>query len=143
MDLRDEVKSRLEKTHQLAKKYYDAGDIARAKVEYSKCSGLSLQLGKLLPAERGNEYYAQAKKFQEMAEGLQEGTVKIYTNGVKPPELLAQGGNKEDEASRAKKAKDLIMVEKPTIRFTDIAGLDQVKENIKEAIIHQLKSKSL
>lgn len=139
MDLRDEVKSRLEKTHQLAKKYYDAGDIARARAEYSKCSGLSQQLAKLLPSERSGVYFAQAKKFHEMAEGLQEGTVKIYTSGVKPPELVTHGENKEDDGSRAKKAQQLIMVEKPTIRFTDIAGLDQVKENIKEAIVYPFK----
>jgi hypothetical protein len=49
MDLRDEVKSRMEQTHRLAQKYYDSGDIARARVEYIRCAGLAQQMSTISP----------------------------------------------------------------------------------------------
>lgn len=136
MDLRDEVKSRMTQTHKLAKKYYDNGDISRARLEYVKCAELAKQLASLHPANRSKEFMAMSNKFQEMAEGLKEGNIKIYTDGVRPVEPMPQSVGRSDEEKRAKKADELIMVEKPSTRFSDIAGLDQVKEEIKEAIVY-------
>ena len=38
MELRDEVKSQFERSHKLAKKFYGAGKIDKARVEYMKCA---------------------------------------------------------------------------------------------------------
>lgn len=139
MDLRDEVRSRMTQTHNLAKKYYDGGDIARARLEYIKCAKLAKQLISLYPANRKDEFIAMSNKFQEIADGLKEGNIKIYTDGIKPAEPMLQSSGRNDDEARSKKADKLIMVEKPSTRFSDIAGLDQVKEEIKEAIVYPFK----
>ena len=101
MDLRDEVKSRMTQTHKLAKKYYDNGDISRARLEYVKCAQLAKQLASLYPANRNKEFTAMSNKFQEIAEGLKEGNIKIYTDGVKPAEPMPQAVGRSGVADGA------------------------------------------
>jgi transitional endoplasmic reticulum ATPase len=139
LDLRDEVRDRLEQTRRLAQKYYDSGDTGRARLEYIKCAGLAEQLATLTTPERKNDFVALSKKFREISEGLKEGNIKVYTSGVKPAEPVPQPAGKSDDVKRAKKAEELIMVEKPSTRFSDIAGLEPVKEEIKEAIVYPFK----
>ena len=53
---------------------------------------------------------------------------------VAPPDAkAAEGSNKEDDASK------FVAVEKPTTRFEDIAGLDDVKEEIRLKMIYPFK----
>jgi|GEM_PF-965903 len=139
MDLRDEVKSSFARAHKFAKKYYNEGDIAKARVEYLKCVQFAEQLAELKP-ERKKEFGEKAAKYKEIAEGLKEGSIKIYTGGVIPREENNSHipGEKEQE-NNSDRAKNLVMVEKPNISFDDIAGLEQVKENIKEAIVYPFK----
>ena len=137
MELRDEVKSQFNKCHRLAKKYYDEGNIAKARVEYLKCAQLMEQLAKLSPQEKRREILNRSQKFREIAEGLQEGTVKVYTNGIKPAEQ--ERPTVTEKERREEKTKSLILAEKPGIKFVDIAGLEEVKENIKEAIVYPFK----
>jgi len=139
MDLRDEVKSRMTQTHRLAQKYYDSGDTARASVEYTKCAGLAQQLATLSTPEHKSELVALSKKYSEISDGLKQGNIKVYTDGVKPAEPVAQTNGNGNSQRDGKKAEHLIMVEKPTTRFSDIAGLEQVKEDIKEAIVYPFK----
>ena len=86
MDLRDDVKSRMAQTHRLAQKYYDSGDTARARVEYIKCAGLAQQMASLSAPDHKSDFVALSKKYSEIAEGLKEGNIKVYTNGIKPAE---------------------------------------------------------
>jgi len=137
MELRDEVKSQFNKCHRLAKKYYNEGNIAKARVEYLKCAQLLGQLAKLSPQEKKTELLNRSQKFRSIAEGLQEGTIKVYTNGVRPAEQ--ERPSVSDKEQREEKTKALILAEKPGIRFADIAGLEAVKENIKEAIVYPFK----
>jgi len=137
MELRDEVKSQFNKCHRLAKKYYDEGNIAKSRVEYLKCAQLMEQLAKLSPQEKRREILNRSQKFREIAEGLQEGTVKVYTNGIKPAEQ--ERPTVTEKERREEKTKSLILAEKPGIKFVDIAGLEEVKENIKEAIVYPFK----
>jgi transitional endoplasmic reticulum ATPase len=139
MDLRDEVRSRMAQTRRLAQKYYDSGDIARARIEYIKCAGLAQQLATMTTPDRKNDFIALSEKFKEIAEGLKEGNIKVYTSGIKPAEPMMQAAGKGEDERRDKKAEELILVEKPTTRFSDIAGLDPVKEEIKEAIVYPFK----
>jgi len=137
MELRDEVKSQFNKCHRLAKKYYDEGNIAKARVEYLKCGQLLEQLAKLSPQEKKAELLSRSKHFLKIAQGLQEGTIELFPDGIPPAE-----GKKSavtDKEQRKEKAKSLVLAQKPKIRFDDIAGLDTVKENIKEAIIYPFK----
>lgn len=137
MELRDEVKSQFHKCHRLAKKYYDEGKIARARVEYLKCGQLLEQLAKLSPQEKRGEILNRSQKFRDIAEGLQQGTIKVYTNGIMPAEQESPGVAEKER--RKERTKSLILAVKPGIRFVDIAGLETVKENIKEAIVYPFK----
>ena len=105
MELRDEVKSQFDKCHRLAKKYYDKGDVARAKVEYLKCGRLLEHLAQLSPPQRKEELLSRSQKFREIAEGLQEGNITVYTSGVKPKEREANIiGDKEQREDRARRS---------------------------------------
>lgn len=137
MELRDEVRSQFNRCHRLAKKHYDEGDIPKARVEYQKCAKLLEHLAQLSPSQRRSELLNRSQKFREIAEGLKEGTVKVYTDGIMPskPERPLRG----EKEQREEMAKSLILAQKPSIKFTDIAGLEMVKENIKEAIVYPFK----
>jgi len=140
MDLRDEVRSRFNKCHKLARKYYDEGNVAKARVEYVKCARLMEQLVQLSPPERRGELRSRAQKFHDIAEGLRDGTIKVYTSGILPPEKSEPTTLRESDEDKAKeKAKSLVLVEKPKLRFSDVAGLDDVKENIKESVVYPFK----
>ncbi len=73
-----------------------------------------------------------AKKFEEAA-----GEILLPPPPPDPTEQppIEQPGNKQP----VKTAKSLVLVEKPNIKFEDIAGLEKVKENIKEAIVYPFK----
>jgi transitional endoplasmic reticulum ATPase len=137
MELRDEVKSQFNKCHRLAKKHYDEGNIAGARVEYLKCAQLLEQLAKLSAQDKKAELLSRSQKFREIAEGLQEGTVKVFTDGIRPAEQ--ERPTVTEKERREERTKSLILAEKPSIRFADIAGLEAVKENIKEAIVYPFK----
>jgi transitional endoplasmic reticulum ATPase len=134
MELRDEVRSQFNQCHRLAKKHYDNGEIAKARTNYLKCSQLLEHLAKLSAAAKRPEIIERSKKFKEIAEGLKEGTVKVYTDGIMPNQPPAV--KKSEQEKSVEKAKSLVMAEKPGIKFADIAGLETVKENIKEAIVY-------
>ena len=137
MELRDEVKSQFDRSHRLAKRYYDAGKIAKARVEYMKCAQFLEHLARLSPTERKGKLLERSRRFKEIADGLKEGTIQVYTNGVIPPETVAsQRTRVTDEEKTKEKLKELVLVEKPKVRFEDIAGLQEVKERIKEAIVY-------
>lgn len=139
MDLIDEVKSSFTRAHKLAKKYYDEGDTAKARVEYLKCAQFAEHLAEIKPQNK-KEFKEKAAKFKEIAEGLKEGNIKVYTGGAIPKdEIEAQMPKKKEKENDADRAKNLVMVEKPNISFNDIAGLEKVKENIKEAIVYPFK----
>ena len=137
MELRDEIKSQFDRSHRLAKKYYDTGKTAKARVEYMKCAQLLEHLAQLSPPERKERLLERSRQFREIADGLKEGTIKVYTNGLLPPEVVkSQTPRVTDEERTKERIKDLVLVEKPNLKFEDIAGLQEVKERIKEAIVY-------
>ena len=137
MELRDEVASQFRRCHRLARKYYDEGNLARSRVEYLKCGQLLEQLAKLSPQEKRGEILSRSKKFREIAEGLQQGTITVYTDGIIRAEQEEPGV--AEKKLRDDRARSLILAERPSIRFADIAGLETVKEDIKEAIVYPFK----
>jgi transitional endoplasmic reticulum ATPase len=137
MELRDEVKSQFNKCHRLAKKHYDEGNIAQARTEYLKCAQLLEHLAQLSPAPRRGELLSRSQQFRDIAEGLKEGTVKVYTSGIMPTEPAK--ASRTEKEQREEKARSLVLAQKPGIKFADIAGLETVKENIKEAIVYPFK----
>ncbi|RLG28838.1 hypothetical protein DRO03_08820 [Methanosarcinales archaeon] len=140
MELKDEVRSSFKRSHNLARKYYDCGDLSKARMEYLKCARFAEHLSELTPSKR-KEFHERAEKFREIAEGLKAGDIKVYTNGIVPKEerKSSEPRTAEDPRGRKDRAKELILVEKPSLRFKDIAGLDSVKERIKEAIVYPFR----
>lgn len=140
MDLAGDVELRIKKTHKKAKNYYNAGDRANSAREYQSLSKLYRQLAKLQPSKK-KTYQKKADKYREISQGLKEGNIKIYTEGVKPekePEPV--GGRKEDKRA---KAEEFILVEKPDTSFKDIAGLEGVKKAINRAIVKPFEKPEL
>lgn len=80
MDIIDEVMSSLNRTHELAKKYHDEGDVSKARVEYLKCSQLAEHLAELKP-EKKREFKERAVKLKEIAISMkEEGSVMEKSN---------------------------------------------------------------
>ena len=52
MELKDEIRSRFEKSHRLARRYYDEGKVGKARVEYLNCSQLLEHLAELSPPQK-------------------------------------------------------------------------------------------
>ena len=140
MELKDEVRSSFKRSHNLARKYYDCGDLSKARMEYLKCARFAEHLSELTPSKR-KEFHERAEKFREIAEGLKAGDIKVYIDGIVPKEerKSSEPRTAEDPEGRKDRAKELILVEKPSLRFKDIAGLDSVKERIKEAIVYPFR----
>ncbi len=141
MELRDGVKAQFRKSHNLARKHYDEGNMAKASVEYLKCAKFLEHLADMSPRDQRKELLDRSRKFREIADGLKEGSVKVYTDGVIPPEEGVEKtprGTIEEEKT-AERVKGLVLAEKPKIKFSDIAGLAKVKENIREAIVYPFK----
>jgi transitional endoplasmic reticulum ATPase len=140
MELKDEVRSSFKRSHDLARKYYDCGDLSKARVEYLKCARFAEHLCRLTPSKK-KEFHERAEKFREIAEGLKIGDIKIYTDGIVPEEerMSSKPRTTDDSDDREDRAKELILAEKPSLTFEDIAGLDDVKERIKEAIVYPFK----
>ncbi|MFC1926710.1 ATP-binding protein [Chloroflexota bacterium] len=137
MELLDEVKSQFDRSHRLAKRYYNAGQTAKARKEYLKCAQFLEHLAHLSPATRKSAFLVRSKHFREIADGIKDGTVQVYTDGIIPPQAAKPDRETvSDEDKTREKVKNLVLIEKPKVKFDDIAGLEEVKEKIKEAIIY-------
>ncbi|HEY96295.1 MAG TPA: ATP-binding protein [Dehalococcoidia bacterium] len=123
MELIDELKSQLNKCRRLAKKYYDQGELAKSSAEYLKCSELTKHLAELSPPKKRAELLSRSERFREIAD-------EILRNPPQPP---------REKEKLEEKRENLIISEKPGTRFSDIAGLDGVKEKILEAIVYPFK----
>ena len=142
MEILDDTITRLRKVHKQAKRDYESGDVGKASSRYMKCAKMARQISKMSTKSADKkEYLQKAEKFEKMASGLKEGNIKIFTDGVKPaePQPQTQGGNGRDD-DISDKVKELILAEKPNINFKDIAGLEEVKECIKETIVYPFKN---
>ncbi|XP_039263100.2 vacuolar protein sorting-associated protein 4B-like [Styela clava] len=102
-------------------KYEAANDKAKQSVR-SKCS----------------QYLERAEKLKKYL------AAKDQASTNKKPEK-AQGGNNSDDDDDSEKKKfqnqlgGAIVVEKPDIKWSDVAGLQQAKESLKEAVIMPIK----
>jgi transitional endoplasmic reticulum ATPase len=133
--LEQEYLNKINKSKEKAKKHYDSGAYDKASEEYLNCSKYCEILVKKTEDEtKKKEYYEAFEKFTEAASKLKR---------MKVAGVTVEGGNKRGlettEEPEEEKAKSFILVEKPDIRFKDIAGLEGVKEQIKEAIVYPFK----
>jgi len=118
-----------------AKRYYDSGDYEKAINEYLRCSKYCEVLAKRTEDEnKKKEYIETFEKFVDTSVKLKK--MKAAGVGI---EESSKPGTIEDSEGREDRVKDLILAEKPSLKFKDIAGLDDVKERIKEAIVYPFK----
>ena len=133
--LEQEYLSKIKECKENAKQYYDSGDYEKASAEYLRCSKYCEILVKKTGDEtKKNEYYDAFEKFTEAAAKLK----RMKVAGV-DVESGSRRGLEEGVETEEERARRFILAEKPKIRFEDIAGLEGVKEQIKEAIVYPFK----
>lgn len=88
---------------------------------------------------------SKCAQYLERAERLKEHLAnESKSSNKKKPEKAEGGGNSDDEDNSGKKKfqnelHGAIVVEKPDIKWTDVAGLEQAKDSLKEAVIMPIK----
>jgi SpoVK/Ycf46/Vps4 family AAA+-type ATPase len=106
---------------------------------YQKAIGSLLKLVKLYPEYSLNEVYIQrAIAYQERIKALQ-GAVMI--NEIRP-EIRENGETKPTEGGKSS-YEELIMAEKPNVRWEEVVGLDTAKKAVKEAIVYPVQRPDL
>ncbi|HEY3225768.1 MAG TPA: ATP-binding protein [Planctomycetota bacterium] len=120
-----------EKHKVLGIRCFHAGDLHEAKYHFLKAAEYLLQLARQSDPDLRKVRTRQAAKLIELAK-----TVKQRRRAVreKAAARAAGGGAKEEETGEL--PEDWLVVEKPKIRFGDIAGLEDVKEQIRVKMIY-------
>jgi SpoVK/Ycf46/Vps4 family AAA+-type ATPase len=114
---------------------------------YQKAIDAFLKLVNLYPNYELNKVYIQrAMMYQERIKVLQVGAAAETpeeTFEIKP--LGKEGEQRAEGAHPQRKAayEDLLIVEKPNVRWEDVSGLEETKKALKEAIIYPSKRPDL
>lgn len=114
---------------------------------YQKAIDAFLKLVNLYPNYELNKVYIQrAMMYQERIKVLQVGAVAESPEedlDVKP--INREVGQKAEGVAPQRKAgyEDLLIVEKPNVRWDDVSGLEDTKKALKEAIIYPSKRPDL
>lgn len=137
MNVADKIRKRVEKSRRQAKKHYDKGDLAKASIEYANCAQQLRYLAGLAPEAKKQDLIDQATRCQEVADGLKKQAIEVPAAEEKPREVDRgeQPTTIRGEGVQEEK-KEFVLSEKPAVTFDDIAGMQEVKESIKEAIIY-------
>ncbi len=110
-----------------AKKMEDSGDLERASYLYREAARAYLQASKATTERRQKEEWLDfAQMMYSVAEALRPRKIREFSDG--------------DEESERKAPIPII---KPNITFDSVAGLDDVKEEVRRAIIYPLKHPEL
>lgn len=141
---RDTVDSRAESYKQSYDRYMDQADQAEGKgdlvglrrnlehaieawIKYADCSAS--------PAIRAAREEILGKHL-DWLESLPEDASQLPGRGGPRPGEAAGGAPRKQAEGKGEDARDFIPVERPTIRFQDIAGLEDVKEEIRLKMIY-------
>jgi len=87
-------------------------------------------------------YLERAEKLKEYIKGGKKKPIKAGSNGDSKKEGKGSDSEDEDDPEKKKmqtKLGDAILVEKPNIKWSDVAGLEAAKEALKEAVILPIK----
>lgn len=141
---RNTVDSRAESYKQAYDRYMDSADQAEAKgdlpalrrnLEHAIESWLKYTECAASPAIRAAREEILGKHL-DWLESLPEDASQLP--GRRPPGVKGEGGGppRKQAEGKGEEARDFIPVERPTIRFEDIAGLEEVKEEIRLKMIY-------
>jgi len=108
---------------------------------YQKAIESLLQLTQLYPEYGLNKVYVQrAIAYQERIKALQGAVMHIETRPVEGNN--GDGTGKTTEGGRSS-YEELIMTEKPSVKWEEVVGLDPAKKAVKEAIVYPVQRPDL
>lgn len=106
---------------------FHRGEIKEARYELLKAAEYLFKLAQLSKGKLREVRYANANQLLDLAKNIEERAKKR-----KAPSKSTETGSEENEL----KPSDLKITQKPSLKFTDIAGLDDVKEQIRLKMIY-------
>jgi SpoVK/Ycf46/Vps4 family AAA+-type ATPase len=108
---------------------------------YQKAIESLLQLTQLYPEYGLNKVYIQrAIAYQERIKALQGAVMRIEPRTAEPTNDDGSGGTSEGSRSSYE---ELIVMEKPNVRWEEVVGLDPAKKAVKEAIVYPVQRPDL
>jgi SpoVK/Ycf46/Vps4 family AAA+-type ATPase len=108
---------------------------------YQKSIETLLQLTQLYPEYGLNKVYIQrAIAYQERIKALQGAVMHIET---RPTESCNEDGNAKTTEGSKSSYEELIMTEKPKVKWEDVVGLEPAKKAVKEAIVYPVQRPDL
>jgi len=124
-------------------KYDSQGARGMAITHYQKASESLLKLMRLYPDSKLNKIYAvRMKSYQDRIKALQSTSLTDVEPVVNPA-----ASPEEQRASLANQTKnnfdDMIMKEKPDVRWNDVIGVDDAKNALRESIVYPTKRSDL
>ena len=124
-------------------KYDSQGARGMAITNYQKASESLLKLMRLYPDSKLNKIYAvRMKSYQDRIKALQTTQFTDAEPVVDP--TASQGEQKTSLANHIKNNfDDMIMKEKPDVRWIDVIGIDDAKNALRESIVYPTKRPDL
>ncbi|HXX86891.1 MAG TPA: AAA family ATPase [Candidatus Acidoferrum sp.] len=108
---------------------------------YQKAIESLLQLTQLYPEYGLNKVYVQrAIAYQERIRALQGAVMRVEPN---PTETCNDEGNGKTTEGSKSSYEELIKMEKPSVRWEEVVGLDPAKKAVKEAIVYPVQRPDL
>lgn len=107
-------------------------DLRRAAFNMAKAAEFALKLADKTDGKVRRSHIAEARDFVELAEELQKKAALAPKRERKPMKEAANTSDAEADT-------DWLITEKPQIRFSDIAGMEDVKSKIAEMVIHPMR----
>jgi len=124
-------------------KYDSQGARGMAITNYQKASESLLKLMRLYPDSKLNKIYAvRMKSYQDRIKALQSTSLTDVEPVVNPA-----ASPEEQRASLANQTKnnfeDMVMKERPDVRWVDVIGVDDAKNALRESIVYPTKRSDL
>jgi len=118
------------------------GARGRAITLYQKAIESLLQLAQLYPDYGLNKVYIQrAMAYQERIKVLQGGVMAIEPHPTAEPEEAGYNGKTSENGKPS--SEELIVTEKPSVKWEEVVGLDPAKKAVKEAIVYPVQRPDL
>ena len=120
-----------------AKRYEAQGQIALAKRNYFLSAEVLMEMAKISSPKLAEVKFERAKRIIELADNLNE--YNVGQNNSSSHASAPGGAAKNKQKDSEDGAKKFAAAQIPNVHFSDIAGLDDVKEAIKVRMIYPLK----
>ena len=113
-------------------------DLRKAAFHMAKAAEFALKLSDKSDGKIRRSFVAEARELVEIAEDLQT-KVKPAKKAKLTSDDKKATKDQPDEKGEGEGDEDWLVTEKPTVRLTDIAGMDDVKAKLAEMVIEPMK----